>query len=508
MRTKIRFALIFTLIILMQVIPVNSADSPILQVSTNNIYLKAGQENTIKILLQNTGDYRIFDVEAFLSSSVPGITVLSKADHVVAEIDADKSRSYEPTLYIDESIALGAYSLSLTITYGRSGAILSQTITVPIGVVVSEAFTPKIVYSSVLDDITVKSGMLNDAEFVFKNAWNEQLDDLEIVLSSSSSSISIQDGVITTVDSVGVGETFSINPKIAIIEGTTLGTYTISATISYMDRGGNRYHQSFSLPLNVASAAAARTTIVTIEEMKIVEGSIQPGDIFTIELTVKCTGADAYDLLSSLSFNPTSPISPISPSIVNLGDLDAGDTTTATYTLLASGDISAGQYPISVTISYTSNRGIMKTITETSTVLVDGLIDFELLDTPSEVAVPGETKELEADLLLIGTESVDFVSIGVIDDDVVSRVSGSDEYIGAVDPDSPIPFDIKYKVNEGTQTGDHELTLSVKYRDHLNREDEEKIGLQITVGQATDDNSQPQQTGFWVWIRRLFGLGP
>jgi hypothetical protein len=493
---------------MMQIIPVYSANSPIIQVSTNNIYLKAGQENTIKIILQNTGDYNVFDVEAFLSSAVPGITVLSKADQVFTGIDADRSRSYEPILYIDGSVALGAYSLSLTVTYGRTGSTLSQTITVPIGVVVSEAFTPKIVYSSVLEDITVKSGMLNDVEFGFKNTWNEKLDQLEIVLSSSSNSISIQDGVITTVESVGVGESFSINPNIAIIEGTPLGTYTITATISYVDGEGNRYHQSFSLPLNIASAAAARTTIITVEEMKVVENSIQPGDIFNIVLTVKCTGADAYDLLSSLSFAATSPISPLSPSIINLGDLDAGDTTTSTYTLLASGDISAGQYPIAVTISYTNNRGTAKTITETSTILVDGLIDFELLDTPTETAVPGETKELEADLLLIGTESVDFVSIGVVDDDVISRVSGSDEYIGAVDPDSPIPFDVKYRVNEGTQTGDHELTLSVKYRDHLNREHEEQIGLQITVGKATDDNPQPQQTGFWVWIRRLFGLGP
>ena len=91
---------------------------------------------------------------------------------------------------------------------------------------------------------------------------------------------------------------------------------------------------------------------------------------------------------------------------------------------------------------------------------------------------------------------------------IISIISETDIRFKTPKITSKTPFDIKYKVNEGTQTGDHELTLSVKYRDHLNREHEEKIGLQITVGQATDDNSQPQQTGFWVWIRRLFGLGP
>jgi hypothetical protein len=136
------------------------------------------------------------------------------------------------------------------------------------------------------------------------------------------------------------------------------------------------------------------------------------------------------------------------------------------------------------------------------------LIDFDLLDAPSEVAAPGETRELEADLLLIGTESVDFVSIGVVEDDIIKRVTGSDEYIGAVDPDSPIPFDINYKVDQDAPEGDHVLKINIKYRDHLNREHVEQVSLDIEIGKATDNTPQPQSGGFWVWIRRFLGLGP
>jgi hypothetical protein len=313
---------------------------------------------------------------------------------------------------------------------------------------------------------------------------------------------------VTSVSELESEESFTVNPKISIIEGTTLGSYTITAVVSYKDIDGNRFHQTFSLPINVASSAAVRTTLVTIEEMKVVEEAIQPGDIFTVELTLKCTGAVAYDLLGTLSFSATSPVSPISPSVVNIGDLDVGETTTATYTLLASGSIAAGQYPVTATITYTSSRGTSQSITETMTLLVDGLVDFDLLDTPSITVAAGETQELEADLLLIGTESVDFVSIGVVEDDVVKRVSGSDEYIGAVDPDSPIPFDVNYKVDADAPEGEHELKLSVKYRDHLNREHEEEIGLDIDIGELVDDTPEPQQGGFWTWIRRLLGLGP
>ena len=510
MNTKQKIATIFTLIIILmtQTIPAYSANSPIIQVSTSNIYLKAGQENAIKIVLKNTGDYNVFDIEAFLSSVTPGITVLTKADQVINEIDADKSKNYESTLYVDHSVALGAYSLSLTVTYGRTGSSLTQTITVPIGVVVSEAFTPKIVYNPSLESTEVKSGTLNSIQFNFVNVWNESLEQLEVVLSSPSTSITLQNGILTKIDKVDAGEGFSINPSVAIVEGTPLGTYTITATASYTDEVGTKYHQTFSLPINVASAAAVRTTTITIEDMKVVEDSVLPGDIFTVELTVKCSGADGYDLLSSLSFPAASQLSPISPSIVSLGDLKAGETTKVAYKLLASGDMSAGQYPVMATIGYTSNKGVPKTITETMTVLVSGLIDFKLLDTPTGTVAQGENKELEADLLLVGTESVQFVSVGVIDDGVIQRVSGSDEYIGAVDPDSPIPFSVNYKVGASAQTGTHVLTLNVTYSDHLNKEHAQQIGFNVDIGKAVSSTPQPQQNNLWVWIRRLLGLGP
>jgi hypothetical protein len=509
MNIKKRTSLILTLIILMIVtFPLaNTADSPIIQVRAENIYLTAGQENTIKIILENTGDYKIFDIESFLSSSIPGITVITNANKVIPVIEADKEKNYEPTLYIDQGLNLGAYSLTLTVTYGRTDFI-PQTITVPIGVVISEVYKPKIVYSPTLESIDVKSGMINEVDFKFINIWEKSLNNIEIVLSSTSNSITVHDSVTTVIGELEAGDYFIIRPSISIIEGTPLGPYAITASTSYRGEEGKRYHQLFSLPINVASAVAVRNTLVTVEEMKVVESSIKPGDIFTVELELKCTGADAYDLLSSINFDQMSPLSPISPSIISIGDMEIGQSKKATYNLLASGDISAGQYPVSATISYTSNRGFSKSLTESLTILVDGLIDFELLDTPRDTVAPGETKELEADLLLIGTESVEFVSIGVVEDDVIKRVSGSDEYIGAVDPDSPIPFDVNYKVDENAKDGSYELGLDVRYRDHLNKEHEEQIKLEIEIGGSIDKEPTKQQGGIWIWIRRLLGLGP
>jgi len=505
---KISIILLIATLMATQITAVSAADAPIIQVSVENIHLTAGEVNDIKVILKNMGDYNIYDVEAFITSSVSGITVLSYQQKVFNQISADKSKSYLPQLYLAEDLALGAYTLSLSVVYGRTGSSLQASVTVPIGIVVDEIYVPKIMFNPSPETVKVKSGTENDMEFWFTNNWAQNITDVEFTISSPTKSITIVDNINTVVDIMTPNSSVALTPVISITEGTALGTYTVMATVTYRDVDGNRYHQAFSLPMNLDSASAIRNTIITIDSMEVGQESIRPGDIFTIRLTVVCTGADSFNLLSSMSFGAMSSISPISPTTVSLGDLEADNMVTTSYQLLAAGDVSAGQYPVTATIAYTDNKGRAGSLTETFTILVDGLIEFSLLDVPTEKVPVGETAELEADLLLIGTESVQFVAIGVVEDGVIERVSGSDEYIGAVDPDSPIPFDIKYKVRDDAPEGSHELTLSVQYRDHLNKEHIEEMTLDVEIGGVVDDIPEPEQGGFWAWIRRLLGLGP
>ncbi|MFA9436861.1 MAG: COG1361 S-layer family protein, partial [Candidatus Bathyarchaeota archaeon] len=421
-----KFSVILLIATLMatQITTVNAADSSILLVSTENIYLVAGQENSITINLKNTGDFNLINIESFLTSAVPGISVLSEAHNVVNSIDDGKTKSYEPTLFVSEYMGLGVYSLSLTVIYKSPTEIMDSSITIPINVIVDESYVPKLKFTPSQESIKVKSGSENGVEFGFTNNWDQDAVDLEFTVSSSTSSITIIDNINTMLETLAPGESVTLSPVVSITEGIALGTYTITATASYRDVEGNRYHQTFTLPLNLDSATALRNTILTIDSMEVLQESIRPGDIFTMRLTVKCSGAESYNLLSNVAFGSLSSISPISPTTISLGDLSIDDTVTVSYQLLASGDISAGQYPVISTITYTNSRGETGTLSETFTILVDGLIDFELLDVPTEKVPVGETSELEADLLLIGTESVQFVAIVVVEDGVIERVSG------------------------------------------------------------------------------------
>ena len=53
------------------------------------------------------------------------------------------------------------------------------------------------------------------------------------------------------------------------------------------------------------------------------------------------------------------------------------------------------------------------------------------------------------------------------------------------------------------------MKLNVNYRDHLNKEHKEGLAIGVEVSEkAAQEPQGPVETGLWIWIRRLFGLGP
>lgn len=481
----------------------------ILEVSVDDIYLTAGEINSIEINLHNVGELDVFTVEALLSSQTPGVQILEDSHKVYDEIKNGVKKSYHPKIYVNQGTPLGAYTLTLNVKYIRYGTIFDSTITVPLGVVVSKGFTPRLVYSSDTESVNVRTGGNNLLQYTFTNEGDSNLTNVEYNLQSGINQISIVSGSTQHIDSIPIGETITLNPTVSVLEGTPLGAYVITATASYRDEAGAQFFQNFVLPVNVDQTTVSKNTLITIKEMTIENQPINPGDDFEINIEIECSGSNAYEVISSLNFQGNQALSPLNPTSVNLGDMEVEETAMVSYRLLASGDIPAGQYPILITISYTNSKGMPSQLTETLTVRVEGLIDFEILDAPSLNLRKGEVGELEADLLLIGTESVQFVSIEVLEDDVIERVSGSTEYIGAVDPDSPIPFDLNYKVRDDASNGEHEIGMRVLYRDHLNREHDEELSLNLEISEKSGEQPQePSNTGIWVWLRRLFGLGP
>jgi len=65
--------------------------------------------------------------------------------------------------------------------------------------------------------------------------------------------------------------------------------------------------------------------------------------------------------------------------------------------------------------------GVSKSLAERVTMRVSGIIRFSLINLDPVVAEAGGVTEFEADLLLIGTESVRFVAIELAEDAVFGK---------------------------------------------------------------------------------------
>jgi len=211
-----------------------------------------------------------------------------------------------------------------------------------------------------------------------------------------------------------------------------------------------------------------------------------------------------------LTLDPLTGVSALTPSLVSLGGMEPGGRTVAGYRLIFDGGLGSGQYQAALTLTYLDVDGVPKSLSERVTVRVSGIIRFSLINLDPVVAEAGGVTEFEADLLLIGTESVRFVAIELDEDAVFGKTAESGEYIGAVDPDSPIPFDLKFEVAKGASSGEYTAGIRVAYTDDLNQEHEQTVELPVTVAEAITSTtpSQGGVGGFWLWLRRLFGLTP
>ena len=231
------------------------ADS--LQVTTTNQYLTAGKENAININIRNIGDRSVVGVQAVLSSATTGISILEGSQRVYTIIEDGKTKSYSATLYVDKSLPLGSYTLTLTVTYQK---ITFEYVTsvVSVGVVVSEAYTPKLGFVVDQDDISAVAGDNSLVSYVFENIAGETLSDMEFVVSSTSPYVSVVADDTFSEDSLPSNGTIVISPMVSVLEGTPLTTYSLQATVSFMDEEENLHFETFVLPINVNSAKISK----------------------------------------------------------------------------------------------------------------------------------------------------------------------------------------------------------------------------------------------------------
>ena len=61
-------------------------------------------------------------------------------------------------------------------------------------------------------------------------------------------------------------------------------------------------------------------------------------------------------------------------------------------------------------------------------------------------------------------------------------------------------------VDQGTSVGSHDITLRIKYRDHLNQEHSQTIEIPIDIVDPVPETNQNENQGILGWILSILGM--
>ncbi len=475
---------------------------PHLQVTTTNTTLAAGSKGSIGVTLNNGGNFDVTEIEALISSTTPGISILTGSQYVNNKIGIGASTSYSATVMVDQSVAVGAYPLTMTLSYLRAGRGI-VTVAVPLTIVVNQPSLPAVRITASGSKIT--PGVENTITLTVENMGNTSIKGVDITLAPASSLLTLTDGINNQFTELKAGASISFDVKIRALENTPIGAYSLTAQVWFTNDSGVEARQTLSVPLEVTTVVQVKSPVITITNLN--PSRVIPGEQFSIDLQAVCADAAVYNVKAVLTTDVTGLISPMNPTTVSLGDLSIGGSAKFTYVLLLSGAATAGDIPLTVSVKYLDAKGVQGVATETITIPVENLVQFLLMEDLAITAERGSTQTLEADLLLVGTGKVEFTRIQVLPDSHVNQIAGSTEYIGAIDPDSPVPFTLRYGVSNSSATGDYSLMLRITYLDSRNTQQNATLNVPLTVTNPSSVITTPSSDGgIWGWLRRLFGL--
>ena len=475
---------------------------PHLQVTTTNTTLAAGSKGSIGITFYNGGNFDVTEIEALITSTTPGVSLISGSQYVINKIAIGASASYSANVTVDQSIVVGAYPLTMTLSYLRAGRGI-VTVTIPLTIVVNKPSLPALKITTSASKII--PGQENTITLTVENIGNTSVNNIDITLIPASPLLTLTDGINNHLTELKAGASTFYDVKIKALENIPIGAYSLAAQTWFTNDSGVESKQTLSVPLEVTTAVQTKSPVITITNLN--PRRVIPGEQFNIDLQASCADAAVYNMKAVMSPDLKGLISPLNPTTVSLGDLSVGGSAKFTYILLLSGAATAGDIPLTVNLKYIDAKGVQGTATETITVPVENLVQFSLMEDLALTTQRGSTQTLDADLLLVGTGRVEFTRIQVLPDGPVKQITGSTEYIGAIDPDSPVPFSLKYVVSNNSTTGNYSLKLRITYLDSRNTQQNATINLPLTVtNPSTVIPTTTNDGGILGWLRRLFGL--
>lgn len=495
--------------------------------------------STLAVVLVNKARSDITAVKGYLSLP-PGF----KAIGVIPAADLEKNMSglseytvdsYDTiiksgetfTLYFDMSVLknakVGPYIASLDLVYSKvleTGQITVKDIAIPFrvtGKVILDVISEKyhlIPGSSNMVNITIKNKGTANASGVVVSV-TEAPNTSNSLLSSNSSSTANGGRETESIPLVNIGNntfdignipanrTAQINPLVYPSNSASETVQNIDLQISYGDAYGNRKNSDQSVglvispkpPQSILNIDAGVSSNNQNSSIVLIAGKIQElkfnianeGKIPVTDLVITLTSqADTVKILgnSKWTFENLEPQSKLNLST----------------NVFASEDVIGKPIEFRVKLQYISDE---QSTTETINLgsYVDGEIRVRAYDL--DINIIGDRPNLVGNLLNEGNTVALFTTVQMLKPPLseqknLVRSIASQQYLGDLAENSPLPFSIPLTIDNSTKAGTYPVFLKVSYRDNL------RIPHELTINGSVDYDPIQQTNNEG---QNIFGIG-
>jgi hypothetical protein len=466
--------------------------------------LRSGFVNNITLSIGNQGSSSIqdLDVELILPN---GVTMLGGDSQIYVSVLEGSSAIQIPiSLYLAPSDQDSVIQVQFSLSFHDSrGTFSSQSRT--IGFMTLAWESPVIEVSSDLS--TLLQGNINPATITIRNLGNSPVHDLLVTFSPPSGVAFMGSGNPFHLDRLGGGEDVRIPILLYVSPSIGSSVIQLSSSISYRD---SQSIQSSSATISMLVAPKDSVSPLAISvDSNILRGGNQDSPTVTIR-----NSGEEQIASFKVSIQPTAQ-SRSALAIIpgtekwSFPSIDSDDERTIAPEIITSLESIDSLQSVTLVISYIDAQGNLQEESRDIGFSVKGIItiDFQNEQTNPSTISPGEEFDLTGNILNKGNTVALFSTI-TLREDSLFQSSGGGQFIGDINPNTPLPFSISANAGRTIQDGVYPVIVVLTFEDNYGEEYTEEMEFQLTVSPSRGlIPQQPEQDPTSSPAIRTFFLG-
>ena len=268
------------------------------------------------------------------------------------------------------------------------------------------------------------------------------------------------------------GNTFALTFFVDVSELAPIKDYsgTIELNFSRLRESGER-SENFSFTFKLTGDS--------IVNLRPISGPLTSIINNNVVIEISNAGSAPLNNVDIVLQNDQTSVASTSSSVTNLenvifdqthwdvGTIDPQSSVTFSLKVFVPETIKNEPLHLPMTISYYDAHGELETVTRVTDFYINGLVDpsiygVKVIDLSGKQTVIGEILNEGNSDGLFG-----FVTLKPRGD---SNIKESTQYIDEIEPDSPVPFNIPIDFDGVSLTGEHDITIEVRYKDSMREE--------------------------------------